>query len=117
METLPCDIWTEDSVLGSVIFHKGEYEKALKYFSNDEVFYQKRARLLWKKIVKMERSKEPVNCLTICSSLTKEDTKEGLTAYYVPECTSNAGALGATAVHANKLYVKYWQKSDIKTPE
>ena len=107
METLPYDTEIEDSVLGSVIHHNEEYNKVSKYFVDEEVFYQKKARLLWKRITEMKRKKEPVDTMTVCSSITEKDVKNGLSAYYVTKCTSETGAKGTTSFHANKIYEKY----------
>jgi len=79
MEILPYDIETEDSVLGSVIMYNEEYDKVSKYFINKNVFYQKKAFLLWRKITEMKKNGEPIDTLTVCTSITKEEAKEGLT--------------------------------------
>jgi replicative DNA helicase len=107
MEILPYDVESEDSVLGSVIFYNEEYDKVSKYFVNREVFYQKKARLLWNRITEMKRKKEPIDTITVCSSLTEKETKSGLTQYYVTKCTGDVGAKGATEFRANKIYEKY----------
>ena len=107
METLPYDTEIEDSVLGSVISYDKEYDKVSRYFVDEEVFYQKKARLLWKRITEMRRKKEPVDTMTVCASLTDKDIKNGLSSYYVTKCTSDVGAKGVTSFHANKIYEKY----------
>ena len=107
METLPYDTEIEDSVLGSVISYNKEYDKVSRYFVDEEVFYQKKARLLWKRITEMRRKKEPVDTMTVCASLTDKDIKNRLSSYYVTKCTSDVGAKGVTSFHANKIYEKY----------
>ena len=61
METLPYDTETEDVVLGSVITYKNEYDKVSKYFTKDDVFYQKRAKLLWDRVVAMKREGQHID--------------------------------------------------------
>lgn len=69
---LPYDDATENVVLGSVIANTGEYEVVSRYFTDINVFHQKRARLLWLKIKEMKRSGQNVDTLTVCTSLTKK---------------------------------------------
>ena len=104
--TLPYDSATEDAILGAVIMYPEEYETVTKFLSNDEVFYQDRARLLWKKIKRMTREKEKIDMVTVGSSLNDKEVKKGLTAHYVSCCYSAAPAKGA-AYYANQLYEKY----------
>ena len=80
---LPYDKCTEDVILGSVIVNKGEYESVAKYFANINVFYQKKARLLWCRVRDMKRDGQEVDTLTVCSSITKKDVDKGLTKYYI----------------------------------
>ena len=107
METLPYDIETEDVVLGSVIAHKHEYDKVSKYFTKDDVFYQKKAKLLWDRVVAMKREGQHIDTVTVCSSITKKDSSKGLTQYYVTKCTSNVGANGTAEFYATQIYEKY----------
>ena len=105
--TLPYDSATEDAILGAVIMYPEEYETVTKFLSNDEVFYQDRARLLWRKIKRMTREKEKIDMVTVGSSLNDKEVKKGLTAHYVSCCYSAAPAKGAASYYANQLYEKY----------
>ena len=107
METLPYDVDTEDAILGAVITFDSEFEDVYKYFTNIEVLYQKRAQLLWKKIIKLKREGQKTDLLTICNSLTKKETEEGLTQYYITKCTSDVGAKGTAEFYAMQVYEKY----------
>ena len=105
--SLPYDIVAEDAVLGSVIANPGEYETVARYFSDDNVFYQRRAKLLWNKLKKMIRERQTVDTLTVCMAITKEDIDKGLTKHYITGCTSETCVKGMTEYYANKLYEKY----------
>jgi len=105
--TLPYDSATEDAILGAVIMYPEEYENVSKYLSNDEVFYQDKARLLWRKLKRMKRAKEKIDMVTVASALNDKETKKGLTAHYVSICYSAAPAGGAASYYANQLYEKY----------
>jgi len=106
-DSLPYDVMTENTVLGSVITNPGEYEAVARYFNDIEVFYQYKAKLLWKKIKQMRRDKQTVDTVTVCMSVTKEDIDSGLTKYYITGCTSGACTKGMTELYANQLYEKY----------
>ena len=45
--------------------------------------------------------------LSICNSLTKKETEQGLTQYYITKCTSNVGAKGTAEFYAMQIYEKY----------
>ena len=106
-DALPYDVMTENAVLASVITNSGEYEAVARYFTDIEVFYQHKAKLLWKKIKQMRRDKQTIDTLTVCMSVTKEDIDGGLTKYYITGCTSETCTKGMTELYANQLYEKY----------
>ena len=105
--TLPYDITAEDVVLGCVITYPEEYDKVTKYFTDVEVFYQIKARILWDKIKCMKRNGQHIDTITVCSSITKKDTSKGLTAYYITGCTSELPLKNTTEIYASRLYEKY----------
>ena len=105
--TLPYDIDSEDVVLGSVIHNMEEYARVSKYFMDDDVFYQDKAKLLWKRITDMKRSGEHIDTLSMCSTVTKKDSDKGLTKYYITGCTGNTCSKGAAEYYATRIYEKY----------
>ena len=105
--TLPYDTDSEDTVLGSVIYNIEEYDKVAQYFIEADVFYQKKARLLWGRITEMRKEGEHIDTLTVCSTITKKDSNKGLSKYYVTGCTSSACSNGNASFYANKIYEKY----------
>jgi len=115
--TLPYDKVTEDAVLGSVINHEGEYEAVAKYFTDIEVFYQDRAKLLWKKIKYMKSKKEVVDTRTVTMSLNQHEINRGLTHYYVVNCTGDTCLEGMTELYAKKLYDKFLMRQVIVKAE
>ena len=113
MQTLPYDEAAENGVLGAVITHEGEYEAVSKYFTDTEVFYQKKAGLLWKKIKSMIRNKEKVDTHSVSMSVNKKDMQRGLTKHYVVTCTGGSCSKGMTEYHARTLYDKYLMRKII----
>ena len=104
---LPYDSKTEDCILGAVISNPTEYDSVSKYIMNFDVFYQDKARKLWYKLTEMKKTNQTIDMLTVCSSLNANDTKKGLTSYYVTQCTSSAPAKGRAEYYAKQIYEKY----------
>ena len=115
--TLPYDSDTEDSILGAVITNPSEYDSVSKYITNNQVFYQDKARLLWYKITEMKRANQQIDMLTVWSSLNDKETKRGLTSYYITKCTSQAPVKGAGEYYANQIYEKYLLRKVIVNSE
>ena len=113
MQTLPYDEAAENGVLGSVITNEGEYEAVSKYFTDTEVFYQKKSGLLWKKIKMMVRNKEKIDTLSVSMAVNKKDMQRGLTKHYVVTCTGSSCSKGMTEYHARTLYDKYLMRKII----
>ena len=110
---LPYDEMTENAVLGSVIANPGEYDAVARYFTDENVFYQRKSRLLWKRIKRMKYDKQTIDTITVCLSITKKDIDKGLTKYYVTGCTSETCTPGMTELYANQLYEKYLMRKII----
>jgi replicative DNA helicase len=114
--TLPYDTEMENSVLGSIITRPENYGSIEKYFTNQDVFYQTKAQLLWKRLSKMKKDKEVIDMLTVCSSINSYDQDQGLTKWYISACTKDCSVM--PEIYANKLYEKYlMRKLIVKTQE
>ena len=120
---LPYDELTENAVLGCLIAYPDEYNKVSKYFIDPDVFYQKKAKLLWNRIKEMKHNGQYVDTLTVCTSITKKDINQGLTKHYIVCCATddNKPLRSMTELYASKLYEKYLMRciiikaDDIKT--
>ena len=120
---LPYDELTENAVLGCLIAYPDEYNKVSKYFIDPDVFYQKKAKLLWNRIKEMKHNGQYVDTLTVCTSVTKKDINQGLTKHYIVCCSTddNMPLRSMTELYASKLYEKYLMRciiikaDDIKT--
>ena len=104
---MPCDTNLENSVLGALIQFPEVYPQIRDYITTDDVFYQKKAKLLWNKLKSMRNKKEYIDLTTVASSLKDEEIAEGLTHVYVVDCTMAAGLSGSTSAYVKKLYEKY----------
>ena len=98
---------TENVVIGSLILNPNEYNSVAHYITDLKVFSQKRARALWEKITKMIRDDGHIDRITVCASLTQDETAQGATKGYVVDCTNNACGNGMMEIYAQKIYEKY----------
>ena len=104
---LPYDVELEDSVLGSLMHNEDAYDSIAKYIIDEDVFSRTESRLLWNKITSLRKEKKKIDLITICSNLTLEEVKEGLTKYYITGCSSNAPLKGMEEYYASQIYEKY----------
>ena len=69
--TMPCDKGLENSVLGTLILYPEVYKDIRDFIIEDDVFYQKKAKLLWRKLKTMIGRKDFIdNCLYIYKVLS-----------------------------------------------
>jgi len=104
---VPYDKEIEDRVLGGIIHHPEEIYTVRGFFEDLSVISQKKARVLWNKLLWMKRNSVPINLPSVCSQLTDKDTKQGCTAHYITGCTSKASLQGMIVHHASIIYEKY----------
>jgi len=111
------DTTTEDVVIGSLISYPDEYNAVAPYIPETQVFTQKKSQALWKKISKMIRKGEHIDMLTITSSITTDDTLQGITNGYVVDCATNSCTKGMTEIYAQKIYEKYLLRKIVQESE
>ena len=104
---MPCDTNLENSVLGALIQFPKVYPKVRDYITDDNVFYQKKAKLLWRKLKIMLKKNELVDLTTVTASLRDEEIENGVTNIYIVDCTMSAGLSSNTEIYTKKLYEKY----------
>ena len=103
----PHDESLENALLGGVIYHPDEYYKIETYISSGDIFYQSKAKRLWRLIGIMKRNKEEISMPSICASISSDDEKNGLTQYYVIEITNDSPLKASIEYYARKIYEKY----------
>ena len=104
---VPFDTNLENGVLGALILHPEVYPKIKDFLFTDEIFHQKRARMLWGKIKTMLYNNEFIDLNTVAATLTDDDMNNGLNHVYVVDCTMVTGVSASTPAYAKKLYEKY----------
>ena len=104
---MPCDTNLEYSVLGALIQFPEVYPEIRDYITDDNVFYQRKAKLLWRKLKVMLKKEELVDLTTVSASLTDEEIDAGVTNIYIVDCTMSAGLSSSTEIYVKKLYEKF----------
>ena len=66
---MPSDTNLENGVLGALIQFPEVYPDIRDYITTDDIFYQDKAKLLWRKIKSMLHKKEYIDLTTISASL------------------------------------------------
>ena len=111
------NIVTENAILGGILKNEENYDKVSNYIRGD-IFCQEQARLLWGKFRELKSKKIPIDLVSVCNLLTKDDKLLGLTEDYVIECSDNEYLESRTEVYAEQLYEQYLLKKIVaKTKE
>ena len=111
---MPCDTNLENSVLGALIQFPEVYPEIRDYITDDNVFYQRKAKLLWRKLKVMLKKEELVDLTTVSASLTDEEIDAVVTNIYIVDCTMCAGVSSSTGTYTKKLYEKYLMRRVIE---
>lgn len=112
------NIVTENAILGGILKNEENYDKVSNYIRGDDIFCQEQARLLWGKFRELKSKKIPIDLVSVCNLLTKDDKLLGLTEDYVIECSDNEYLESRTEVYAEQLYEQYLLKKIVaKTKE
>ena len=103
----PYDEVVENAILSGLIMYPNAFSKVESYSLNGEVFYQTRAKLLWKLLKRMKYNREDISMPTVCASITSEDQRRGLDRFYVIDITNSAPTDSMLEPYAQKAYEKY----------
>lgn len=101
---LPHSLEAEESVLGSCIRNPENIDLISNYLSMNDVFYNHLNQELWDRLIDMHSKGDPIDLVTVCTSIGKDKKSLGLDAHYITGLTNN----GSTFVeeHAKKVYEK-----------
>ena len=111
---MPYDSGLENSLLGVLILYPNVYPEVKDYITTDDVFYQDKAMLLWRKLKRMFKKGDFIDSKTVSCSLKDDDIEGGLTHVYIVDCTLECGISGAASTYAKKLYEKYLMRRVIE---
>ena len=103
----PSSIEAEKILIGCILLDPNKFVEAAGYIIEDEVFYDNRNQLLWRKIKNMISNGDEVDQTTVCAQLSQREINEGLGAFYITGLTTDS--LDSTNVesYAQIIYSKY----------
>ena len=107
MEDIPFSRETEDIILGNIMNYEDAYDEVAPFLRGGQVFYGDESKMLWDKITELKKKQVPIDLVTVCNSLSKEDVLLGLSTDYVARCSTNATTCGMTKTYAYQIYEKY----------
>ena len=103
----PHDETLENALLGGVIFYPDEFSKIEAYVSDGSIFYQNKAKSLWKILKKMKMDNEEISLPTVSASLSAQDKEIGLTSYYLSGIGTEVPLKDSLEPYAQKIYEQH----------
>ena len=103
----PHDETLENALLGGVIGNPDEFSKIEAYISDGSVFFQRKAKSLWKLLKKMKMDNESISLPTVSASLSAQDRQIGLTSYYVSGIMNDIPLTSSLEHYAQKIYEQF----------
>ena len=102
---LPRNEEGEKYVIGSIISEPKMLSSVSMYLENGDAFFDKKNKILYKKILEMNKTDEDISLVTIFGILTEEDKINGLDAYYVtglPELATESSSIVSAAAEISQ---------------
>ena len=103
----PHDETLENALLGGVISYPNEFSKIEAYISDGSIFYQNKAKSLWRILKKMKMDNEEISLPTVSASLSSKDRQIGLTSYYISGLEVDIPLESSLEAYAQKIYEQH----------
>ena len=103
----PHDETLENALLGGVISYPNEFSKIEAYISDGSIFYQNKAKSLWRILKKMKMDNEEISLPTVSASLSSKDRQIGLTSYYITGLAIDIPLESSLEAYAQKIYEQH----------
>ena len=103
----PHDETLENALLGGVISYPNEFSKIEAYISDGSIFYQNKAKSLWRILKKMKMDNEEISLPTVSASLSSRDKQIGLTSYYISGLAVDIPLESSLEAYAQKIYEQH----------
>lgn len=108
----PHDTGLEEAILGCIIIDNKIIDTVEPYVGNEEVWYNKKSWVLYKKMSNLIRLGETADLVTITSSLT-DNERQYIDAYWMSGLSSNAPSTYSAEYYAKQLYEKFLLRETI----
>jgi len=98
---------TEKAILGGILENEENFDKVSPYLKDLDVLCEHESRLLWEKFKELRQNKVPIDLISTCNTLTKEDRLLGLTEDFIISCSQVECLETMSESYASQLYEKY----------
>tara|TARA_Y100000593_G_C4287238_1_gene326198 strand:- start:104 stop:1414 length:1311 start_codon:yes stop_codon:yes gene_type:complete len=103
---MPTASEAENILLGAIIENSSIYDKVLPYINSD-ILHKPQSKLLWNRISYMIKEGKHVDLVTVSESLTEQEKKNGVDAYYITGLFKYAVGESLAVVYSKAIYEKY----------
>ena len=110
----PSAMKAESIIIGTILLNPDKYQEVAGFIPEEDVFYDDRHRLLWRKIGNMLKQGEIVDQITVVENLTDEDSNYGLEAYYITGLTTDSIEKKNLLSYGQIVYKKYLMRKLIR---
>ena len=101
------NVVAEKAILGGILRNEENFDKVSPYLQDEKVLEDYETRLLWGKLKELRIKKIPIDLISVCNTLTKDDRLLGLNESFVVECSEIESLDSRTESYASQLYEKY----------
>ena len=115
LKAAPSSKDAEESVLGSILLDGvSVYEKVAAWIRNEEAFYYKDNRLIWKAIKEVYKASEPIDIITIADKVKDMNGGSGMS-YFITGITNEIPTTANAEYHAKIIWERHVQREAAKT--
>jgi len=115
LKAAPSSKDAEESVLGSILLDGvSVYEKVAAWIRDEDAFYYKDNRLIWKAIKEVYKASEPIDVITIADKVKDMNGGSGMS-YFITGITNEIPTTANAEYHAKIIWERHVQREAAKT--
>ena len=115
LKAAPSSKDAEESVLGSILLDGvSVYEKVAAWIRDEDAFYYKDNRLIWKAIKEVYKASEPIDVITIADKVKDMNNGSGMS-YFITGITNEIPTTANAEYHAKIIWERHVQREAAKT--
>ena len=115
LKAAPSSKDAEESVLGSILLDGvSVYEKVAAWIRNEDAFYYKDNKLIWKAIKEVYKASEPIDVITIADKVKDMNNGSGMS-YFITGITNEIPTTANAEYHAKIICERHVQREAAKT--
>ena len=115
LKAAPSSKDAEESVLGSILLDGvSVYEKVAAWIRDEDAFYYKDNKLIWKAIKEVYKASEPIDIITIADKVKDMNNGSGMS-YFITGITNEIPTTANAEYHAKIIWERHVQREAAKT--